>query len=262
MTPPPHRTLVCARCGAHPRWVLLDPNDPRPVALCSRCSQHNDYDCTPPTPPAIAAPLPKVSPLPSARGSSIPTPVALAAVFVAAFLPNAAVAAWRGASRVAPAIDAALRVLDGDNDLPPHAPRGARARALSAPTPQPVRLSLVATSAPIAQPILVPCSVARAPITRVDDGPSAQRGLLVTRAFARSLPPALGLRERDVITHLDGRSVLDEASTFRVCGLGERSFVLSGERDGRAFSRLVPCASVAARREVARRPAALITASR
>jgi hypothetical protein len=260
MSPPPHRTLVCAQCGAHPRWVVLDPNDPRPVALCSRCSQHNDYDCTPPTPPtppASAAPLPKVAPLTAARGSSIPTTVALAAVFVAAFLPNAAVAAWRVSSRVAPAIDAALRVLDRDED-PPHAPRFARARSRVAPTPEPARL---ASDPPLAQPILPPCTLARAASADVD-GPPSTRGFVVTREFARALPAALGLRERDVVTHLDGFSVLDDRNSFRVCGIGKRSFVLRGERDGRSFSRLVSCSASAARPEVAPRPPTLITASR
>jgi hypothetical protein len=219
----PHRTLRCAACGAHPQWVALDSNDATPTPLCSRCAVVNDRGSRPPpvAPPQALAPVKSLAD--HRRGSTVSTPLALVVVFVASFLPHAAVAVSESNGRFRRAFEAALVVLTEDVREPVLVAARARPRA---PTPQPM-------SAPQATVIPVPMSV---PL-RSEPTPS----ILVTRDLARTIPSYIGLREGDRITRIDERTMLDAGFGERVCTAMKRRFTLEWLRDEQVHRRAVRC---------------------
>lgn len=237
----PHRTLRCAACGAHPHWVLTDPNDPRPTPLCSHCAVVNDRGSSPPPQPAALPVVPVAPAATAARGSTVPTPLALVAVLIASFLPNAAVAVSDSSGRLRRAFEAALVALSEDVHEPLLV--AARARVRSAPA-----------SIAIATPVSAP-QAAVIPLGCGGDRSSdpVARSVLVTRAIARDLPARVGLREGDRIVAIDGVSPVNAPTTFRVCTASKRSFVLEWTRDGARHGRTIACADGAARHASSRR---------
>lgn len=231
----PHRTLRCAACGAHPQWVALDSNDPTPTLLCSRCAVVNDRGSRPP-PVAPTHALPSVKSLAEhRRGSTIPTPLALVAVFVASFLPHAAVVMSDSSGRIRRAFEAAALALTDDANEP--VLRAARSQP-RAPTPQPM-LAPQAAVIPIA--------------TSAPDRPPLASSILVTRDIVRSLPPSAGLREGDRITRIDDRTMADSGFGQRVCTAMKRRFTLEWQRDEQVIRRTLQCAPLEHRVELERR---------
>ncbi|MFO0558155.1 MAG: hypothetical protein U0269_30190 [Polyangiales bacterium] len=231
----PQRTLRCAACGAHPQWVALDSNDPTPTPLCSRCAVVNDRGSRPP-PTAPTHALPSVKSLAEhRRGSTIPTPLALVAVFVASFLPHAAVALSDSSGRVRRAFDAAWLALTEDVREPVLGAARSRPRA---PTPQPM-IAPQAAVIPIA--------------TMAPTQPQSVPSILVTRDIARTLPASVGIREGDRITRIDDRTMTDSGFGQRVCTAMKRRFTLEWWRDEQVIRRTLQCATLDHRVELERR---------
>lgn len=236
----PHRTLRCAACGAHPHWVLSDPNDPRPTPLCSHCAVVNDRGSSPPPQPVALPRVPVAPAAAPARGSTVPTPLALVAVMIASFLPNAAVAVSDSSGRLRRAFEAALVALSEDVHEPLLVAATQRVRSMA---PAAIATPVIAPQATV---IPLGCGGARS------SDPVA-RSVLVTRAIARDLPARVGLREGDRIVAIDGVSPVNAPTNFRVCTASKRSFVLEWTRDGTRHGRTIACADGAGRHASSRR---------
>ncbi len=266
----PHREIRCAACGAAPLWFETSSEDPRPVPLCARCagasSQGASYA-------ASAAPLPWVPTPQPAKGATVPTAWALAAVMVASFLPQAAVALDRHGARIHRAIRAASAALADEDGPTTTIVRVARARPAGIATPS----ASVATPTAFVRTRELPSAYAQLrrgaseydgrglPLAgTLSEDDFAAGGLRVTMGVSRALPPALGLREGDVVTRINGRLARDTGHAT-ACVPGAPSIVVvEGFRDGDRFVRALPCSELRwpSRQRVAPRARALLTAQR
>jgi hypothetical protein len=264
----PHREIRCAACGAAPLWFETSSEDARPVPLCARCAGASSQGATY---AASAAPLPWMPTPQPAKGSTVPTAWALAAVMVASFLPQAAVALDRHGARIHRAIRAASSALEDDGSPTivwvsrPRTAPFARPSAWVATPSAPVRTRELPTAYALLRRGAGEYDGRGLPLAGTrDEDDTAAGGLRVTMGVSRVLPPALGLREGDVVTRINGRLARDTGHATACITGAPRFVVVEGFRDGARFVRSLPCSELRwpSRQRVAPRARALLTAQR
>lgn len=280
----PHRSLRCARCGATPLWVIVAAPDGALEPVCAACASGVGPE-PPPQPNAMPLPMPRPLPRVSAeraRGSTISTPLALAAVFVASFLPQAAVLASDTFARVPRALRAAIVAFGDDGaDGDPRARAQRYDARVARPSTAPLfaRAAIPSCAGVVATPLSPPSTLSTTSVSPVPLPPmrrptaasatiDPRQGLWITRALLAQMPVRSTLREGDFVTHVNGVPVFSRVPP-RTCTGGDRYVRFSVVRGGLLGQRFAPCAPrsprvdvAQPRREVARPAAALLVAHR